>query len=223
MSRTRRVSLASLACAVLAVAGAAAQDLSGAMKAIKDQDAIDAKNPYKDLKDPCILVSRAEAEKVIGPLAGDPYRSTQEGKPEPTGAFCFYRGANGHSITVHPEYRGGKASLKMMSAMGGMASQAMRDRSHEADLVEGDWDDQRWTPPGQLTVLKGDVLIEVDVAGADSKPKSAGVLADAAVKRLPKPLAYDGARAAARAPGPLVAPRDPCSLVPEAEVMEDLG
>ena len=218
-----RIAVSCVVFLLLPASSARAQDLSGAMKAVKDQDATDAKNPYKDLKDPCILVSRAEAETVIGPLAGDPYRSNQDGKPDPDGSYCFYRGSSGHSVSVHPEYRGGKASLKMMMAMGGMANQAMRDRSHEADLLEGDWDDQRWSPPGQLTVLKGDVLIEVDVAGADARPKSAGVLADAAVKRLPKPLAYDGAKAAGRAPGPLVAPRDPCSLVSEAEAKAILG
>ncbi|HVP61174.1 MAG TPA: hypothetical protein VMT11_11475 [Myxococcaceae bacterium] len=170
------------------------------------------------LKDPCVLVSRAEAEAVLGPLAGDPYRSRDDGTADPGGSSCFYRGASGHSFTVHPEYTGGKQMMKGMSIAGGLANQAMRDRSHEADLVEGDWDDQRWSPPGKLSALKGDVLVEVDVAGvAAGDANTAGKLANVALKRLGKPLTYDGAAAAKRAPGPIVPPRDPCSLVPAAE------
>ncbi len=170
------------------------------------------------VSDPCVLVSRAEAEVVLGKLAGDPYRARDDGTADPGGASCFYRGVSGHSFTVHPEYTGGKQIMKMMSTMGGLANQAMKDHSHEADLVEGDWDDQRWSPPGKLSALKGDALIEVDVAGvAGGNANTAGKLANIAVKRLGKPLSYDGAAAARKPPPPLVAPRDPCSLVPAAE------
>jgi len=193
------------------------------MDAIRKQDETDQRNPYRNLQDPCILVGRAEAEKVLGALAGDPYRARDDGSADPGGPDCFYRAANGHSFFVHPEYRGGKATLKMMGAMGGLTAQAMRDQSHDADLVDGDWDDQRWNPPAKITALKGDVLIEVDVAGADGKPSTAGKLADIAFQRLPRPLAYDGAAAARRAPGPLVSPRDPCSLVTTEEARAILG
>ncbi|HXF95777.1 MAG TPA: hypothetical protein VNI61_06700, partial [Gemmatimonadales bacterium] len=41
--------------------------------------------------------------------------------------------------------------------------------------------------------------------------------------RFAHPLPYDGAAAARRAPGPLVSPRDPCSLVSAAEAAAILG
>jgi len=215
---------------VLMLAAAAAPDtqrssnpFAGMLEAAKRQDEVDAKNPYRDLKDPCILVSRADAEALLGPLATNPYRAGDDGKADPAGPNCFYRGVSGRGVSIHPEYSGGKTAMKMMAFGGPLTGQVLRDQSRKADALQGNWDEQRWNPPSRLSVIKGDTLIEVDVAGANIGVEGAGKLATVAVNRLAHPLAYDGAAAARKAPGPLIAPRDPCSLVPAAEAETILG
>jgi hypothetical protein len=76
---------------------------------------------------------------------------------------------------------------------------------------------------GLVHALKGDVMIEVDATGSRVGAFGAASLADIGLRRLPHPLSYDGAKAAEHAPGPLVAPRDPCSLVTKAEAAAILG
>jgi hypothetical protein len=58
------------------------------------------------------------------------------------------------------------------------------------------------------------------VQASDAGPVGAAALADIALKRLPSPLTYDGEAAAQHKPGPLVPPRDPCTLVVTREEAE---
>ena len=197
--------------------------VGGIINMAQKQDSLDASNPYAKLKDPCTLVSRAEAEKYTGPLAGDPYRSSSGGQPEADGGVCTYRGANGQTISLDPNgFKDGQMGMRMLGAMGGLVNTALVTESGSADTLDGDWDDVRWTF-GQLNALKGDVLINLDVSGSTAGVVGAADLANIAIHRLDHPLAYDGAKAASHAPGPLVTPRDPCSLVTAAEAAAILG
>jgi hypothetical protein len=179
-------------------------------------------SPGKGPPDPCTLVSRAEAERYLGPLAGDPYRSNAEGGPLESGSVCFYRAASGRSVAIEPTWEDGRLGMKAIRLGGGAAAQVLGDLLGEADTLGADWDDATWLY-GHLYALQGDALVEVDVTGAGGSPVLAATLADLALSRLKHPLAYDGAAAARRAPGPLVRPRDPCSLVPAAEAAAILG
>lgn len=187
--------------------------VGGFLKMAAKQDSIDKANPYHELQDPCILVSRAEAEKYLGPLRADPWRE---------GSTCWYDAATGRSITVDVTYTGGGMAMKMMKAVGGLTNMAIVDESGKADTLDGDWDQVRWQY-GTLDALKGDVMVGVDVEASDAGPVGAAALANIALKRLPSPLTYDGEAAAAHKPGPLVAPRDPCSLVTKDEAAAILG
>lgn len=187
--------------------------VGGFLKMAAKQDSIDKANPYHDLHDPCILVSRAEAEKYLGPLRADPWRD---------GTTCVYDAASGRSITIDVSYTGGGMAMKMMKAVGGLTNMAIVDESGKADTLDGDWDQVRWQY-GTLDALKGDVMVGVDVQASQAGPVGAAALANIALKRLPSPLAYDGEAAAAHKPGPLVAPRDPCSLVTKDEAAAILG
>lgn len=187
--------------------------VGGFLKMAAKQDSIDKANPYHDLHDPCILVSRAEAEKYLGPLRADPWRD---------GTTCVYDAASGRSITIDVSYTGGGMAMKMMKAVGGLTNMAIVDESGKADTLDGDWDQVRWQY-GTLDALKGDVMVGVDVRASQAGPVGAAALANIALKRLPSPLAYDGEAAAAHKPGPLVAPRDPCSLVTKEEAAAILG
>lgn len=187
--------------------------VGGFLKMAQKQDSMDKANPYHELHDPCILVSRAEAEKYLGPLRADPWRA---------GTNCEYDAASGRSIGIDVSYTGGQIAMKMMGAVGGLTSMAIVDESGKADTLDGVWDQVRWQY-GTLHALKGDVLVSVDVRASDAGPVGAAALANIALKRLPSPLAYDGEAAAEHKPGPLVAPRDPCSLVTKDEATAILG
>jgi hypothetical protein len=206
----------------MAVAKGIGGIVGGIMQMAQKQEELDKTNPYAKLKDPCVLVSRVEAEKVLGPLMADPYRVGGDKKPDPKGSACLYRSASGQSIKIEPTYSGGQMAMKMFRMTGGLTNQVMIDESGQADTLEGDWDDVR-VDFGMLHALKGDVMIEVDANSSKAGAFGAGELADIAIKRLPHPLDYDGAKAAERAPGPLVAPRDPCTLVTKEEAAAILG
>ena len=196
--------------------------VGGIVKMAEKQEELDKSNPYANLKDPCVLVSRAEAEKYLGPLMADPYRVGGDKKPSAQGSACLYRAASGQSIKIEPTYSGGQMAMKMFRMTGSLTNQVMVDASGQADTLEGDWDDVR-VDFGMLHALKGDVMIEVDANSSRAGAIGAAGLADIAIRRLPHPLSYDGARAAEHAPGPLVAPRDPCSLVTKEEAAAILG
>lgn len=196
--------------------------VGGMMKMAEKQQELDKTNPYAKLKDPCILVSRGDAEKVMGPLMADPYRVGGDKKPNPDGSACLYRSATGQNVKIEPTYSGGQMSMKMFKMTGGLTNLVMVDESGQADTLDGDWDDVR-VDFGMLHALKGDVMIEVDANSSKIGAFGAGQLADVAIKHLSHPLDYDGAKAAARAPGPLVTPRDPCTLLTKEEAAAILG
>jgi hypothetical protein len=207
-------------------ADSAKQAIGGLGKALiamaEKQESLDRANPYVGLRDPCVLLSRAEAEKYLGPLAADPYRASGP-EPKERGSTCIYRGVNGQTVVIDPNnFNGGKMAMGMIKGAGGMVGQALVTESGSADTLEGDWDDVRWTF-GELNALKGDVLVNVDVSGSLLGPVGAAALADIAIHHLDHPLQYDGAEAARKAPGPLVPPRDPCTLVTREEAAAILG
>lgn len=206
----------------LAVAKGIGGIMGGIVKMAEKQEELDKTNPYANLKDPCVLVSREDAEKVMGPLMADPYRVGGDKMPSPTGSACLYRASTGQSIKIEPTYSGGQMAMKMFRMTGSLTNQVMIDESGQADTLEGGWDDVR-VDFGMLHALKGDVMIEVDANSSRAGAAAAAALADIAIKRLPHPLSYDGARAAEHAPGPLVAPRDPCTLVTKEEAAAILG
>jgi hypothetical protein len=83
--------------------------------------------------------------------------------------------------------------------------------------------DQVITLPGHLMARKGDAMVDIAYEGSRAGLPGAAQIADAALGRLGAPLAYDGAAAARSAPGPLVRPRDPCTLVSRRDVEGILG
>lgn len=183
------------------------------VKMAKRQDSIDKANPYASLHDPCILVSRAEAEKYLGKLRADPYRD---------GSKCVYDAASGRSIAIDVSYTGGQMAMRMMRAVGGLTNLAIVDESGKADTLDGVWDEVRWQY-GTLNALKGDVMVGLDMQASNAGPVGAADLANIALKRLGSPLKYDGEAAAGHKPGPLVPARDPCSLVTKEEAAAILG
>jgi hypothetical protein len=111
-------------------------------------------------KDPCNLLTRAEAETVLGPLAMDPYRSSSNWPPlaHGQGYACSYYTAGHHVLTVAPTWQGGAESFKIEKGIGGLVGLVA---PQESVVMKGPWDKTQIGGSGALVFLKGDQLLEV--------------------------------------------------------------
>jgi hypothetical protein len=140
--------------------------------------------------DPCALLTRAEAEAVLGPLTVPPYRSAG-GSPlwDPYGDSCSYFTGNGHrALTIMPIWSQGKMTFQMAAGMGGMAANVTGvDEGVAADTLEGPWDDVAQDMFGMLRFLKGDRMLEVTWVPSNTNRAGALRLAAIALGRLGAP------------------------------------
>ena len=137
--------------------------------------------------DPCALLTRAEAEAVLGPLVVPPYRSAGNSPLwDPHGDGCSYFTGNGHrALTIMPVWSQGQMTFRMAAGMGSMAANATGlDEGMAADTLEGPWDDVMQDMQGMLRFLKGDRLLEVTWVSSGADKAGALRLAAAAVGRL---------------------------------------
>lgn len=179
--------------------------------------------------DPCTLVSAAEAEPYVGPLAVPPYRAS-DGSADAGGDQCVYRGRDGRQVSLNPSWNGGgmvgqvlQTPGKIMGALAkgapGLDSMTNMVMKKEA----GPWDQATWIPGGSLFATKGEIEVQVDLSGASGKETDALTLARIAMPRFAHPLAYDGAKAVAAAPKPKPHPSHACDLVPRPAVEAAIG
>jgi hypothetical protein len=172
-------------------------------------------------KDPCRYVSQSETEQYLGALLHAPYRGTDDHiTADSTGTSCIYRGKDGHSIDVTIIWMDGKSEIKPYTS--GMLNQFFVDDKGKTDTLSDVWDEAA-IRDGVLYALKADTLFEIDYGGSTAGLQGAAKLAEAAINRLGKPLAYNGAAAVAGVPGPLVAPRDPCTLLTTTDLQPVMG
>ena len=137
--------------------------------------------------DPCALLTRAEAEAVLGPLTVPPYRSAG-GTPlwDAYGDSCSYFTGDGHrALTIMPTWSQGQMTFKMAAGVGGVVANATGvDAGMAADTLEGPWDDVMQDMHGLLRFLKGDKMLEVSWVASSTDRAGALRLAAAAVGRL---------------------------------------
>jgi hypothetical protein len=171
-----------------------------------------------DGKDPCTLVTQAEAEKWLGPLAHAPYRSASRGDPLASGTYCRYLAGDGRFILIEPDWQDagpGFAAVKMGSSLTG---QVFTEDNGKTDTLEGAWDDARWLGAGStFFAIKGDQMVAVNVASSRGGIAAAADLSSKALPRFPHPLDYDGAKAVAGAPA-IRETGDACALLTTAEI-----
>ena len=137
--------------------------------------------------DPCALLTRAEAEAVLGPLTVPPYRSAGNSPLwDAHGESCSYFTGNGHrALTIMPTWSQGQMTFKMAAGMGGMVANATGvDAGMAADTLEGPWDDVMQDMHGLLRFLKADRMLEVSWVASSTDRAGALRLAAAAVGRL---------------------------------------
>lgn len=136
--------------------------------------------------DPCVLLTRQEAESVLGPLIVAPYRTANKGPlAYPGGASCAYFTRQHHVLILTPHWSGGQSELKTMRGIGGIVGRVANDpEAQSADTIEGPWDDLAMDLDGSLAMLKGDRLLEVQYLMASTDEAGALKLARIALDRL---------------------------------------
>lgn len=136
-------------------------------------------------KDPCGLLTRAEAEAVLGKLVVDPYRSSSYYPPlaHPKGHSCAYFTAGHHVFVLTPRWEDGKQDFAMEKGIGGLVGMVMP--KDQITVIKGPWDKaQISNMTGTLQFLKGDRLLEVNYMTSSTDRKGAVKLAAQAMQRL---------------------------------------
>jgi hypothetical protein len=183
-------------------------------------------------QDPCTLVSASEAAPYVGTLTVPPYRATDnDEKPAADGETCVYRGTNGRSFVIRPDWQGGQMMgrvLKLPNALGKVLSKGAPGMDSLSNRIAqqgtpGPWDQATWMPSGTLFATKGQTLVSVDVSGASGQKSDAVAIATIAMGRVGHPLGYDGAKAVSMVPAPKAHPSNACDLVPRSEVETAIG
>jgi len=148
-----------------------------------------ATNPYQILdrgeKPPCSLLTRDEAEAVLGPLVVEPYRSSSEWPPlvHGDGHACAYF-TTGHRVFVlSPTWSAGEQSFKLEKGVGRLFDVAA-PQAHENVVFKGPWDSAQVGIEGQLLFLKGDRLLAVHYLTSSTDRRGAVKLAAQAIQRM---------------------------------------
>lgn len=146
----------------------------------------DAPGPPPSGPDPCSLLTREEAESVLGKLVVPPYRSHDGGPLAATdGSSCAYYTSGHRVLVVIPHWTDGKRDLGLIRGVGGLATGLTGDREGEAaDTLDGPWDDLALGLDGNLAFLAGDRLLEIAFATSSTDQTGALKLARIALERL---------------------------------------
>jgi hypothetical protein len=146
-------------------------------------------NPYQVIQlgtvgDPCSLLTRAEAEAVLGPLSVEPYRSSSE-KPalaHGQGYACAYFTPGHHVFAIAPTWSGGEQNFKIDKGIGGLVG--LVAPQEQQVIMKGPWDQAHSGMSGALLFLKGDRLLEVHYGTSRATRGDAVKLAAIAMRRL---------------------------------------
>jgi hypothetical protein len=125
-------------------------------------------------RDPCTILTRSEAEGVLGTLVAAPFR-THERTPlaDPSGKSCAYLTAGHRVLVLTPVWNYGGIELSAARMVGGMVRQVADLPGIEGDTLEGAWDEAVVDLTGELLLRKGGRVLGVrylmsstDAAGA---------------------------------------------------------
>jgi len=137
-------------------------------------------------RDPCVLLTRQEAEAVLGPLVVSPYRSGKDGPlAYPNGTSCSYFTRGHHLLVLTPRWSDGKSALAATRGVEGIMGRVVGNSSDQsADTLEGPWDQAAIDIDGRLALLKGDRLLEIQYLMSSTDEAGALKLARSALERL---------------------------------------
>jgi hypothetical protein len=136
--------------------------------------------------DPCSVLTREDAEAVLGPLVVAPYRVREGGAlADPGGRSCAYHSGRHRALVPTPHFSGGAGELRSIRARGGLGAVGVVDRAAEgADTLEGPWDEVAIGVDGQLAALTGNRMLEIAYLTSSTDIAGAIRLAGAALPRL---------------------------------------
>ena len=136
-------------------------------------------------RDPCSVLTRAEAQAVLGQLALPPYRSHEKSHlADPAGKSCAYFTPGHRVLVLTPEWTYGKTVLQAERMVGGLVSQVADIFDVVADTLEGQWDDAAVSLTGDLIFLKGSDALSIGYRVSSTDAAGAVRLAVPALKRL---------------------------------------
>lgn len=138
-------------------------------------------------RDPCSVLSREEAEAVLGKLVVAPYRVDEDGAlADAGGASCAYYTGKHRALVVTPHFAGGADALRGVRGGGaGLGAVGIVDREAEgADTLEGPWDEVAIGVDGELAMRKGDRMLEIAYLTSSTDMAGAIRLARPALRRL---------------------------------------
>lgn len=133
--------------------------------------------------DPCSLLTRAEVEAVLGPLAQPPYRS-QDSNPlvRGDGPACTWFAAGHRALVLTPTRSEGRMIFNMTSGISGLTAKVTGAAA--TTNVAGPWDARGTSPVGALTYLKGDQLLAFQHRASGLTDQQVNTLARLAIPRL---------------------------------------
>ncbi len=167
-------------------------------------------------RDPCGVLTREQAEAVLGKLVVAPFR-THDRSPlaDPAGPSCGYFTPGHHVLVLTPEWTYGRSTVDV-ERMGSNVVSQVADVSGgvAADTLEGPWDDIQVGLSGDLVLLKGARALSIGYLMSSADLAGAIKLAGPALERL--------AAAKAEAGGPTVAAGGcPLSVEEVGKVIEE--
>jgi len=129
--------------------------------------------------DPCSLVSRGEAEAILGPLAVPPYESRDfSAFADSAGTGCSFYSKNHHVLSIRPWWSHGKAVFNVIGATKPIASPIIG--------IYDAWEKAASDPVGNFYFLKGDQLLGVTWKTSTTDQNGAIRIAAVAMRKLAK-------------------------------------
>ena len=136
-------------------------------------------------EDPCSVLTRNEAEAVLGALVADPFR-TRERTPlaDPSGKSCAYLTAGHRVLVLTPVWNYGGIELSAARMVGGMVSQVADLPGIEGDTLEGAWDEAVVDLAGEILLRRGGRVLGVRYLMSSTNSAGAIRLGEQALGRL---------------------------------------
>lgn len=136
-------------------------------------------------KDPCSLLTRKEAEAVLGKLLAEPLR-THEGTPlaDPSGKSCAYLTPGHRALVLTPTWDYGRLELNAARMVGGLVRQVADLPGIEGDTLEGPWDEALVNLESELLLLTGAHSLGIRYQVSSTDAAGAIRLAKPALQRL---------------------------------------
>jgi hypothetical protein len=135
--------------------------------------------------DPCSVLTRDEAEAVLGKLVVAPFRA-KERTPlaDPAGKSCAYLTPGHRILVLTPSWQYGGLDLKAARMVGGIVRQVADLPGIVGDTLEGAWDDAVVDLEGELLLRKGERALGIRYRASSTDAAGAIRLSEPALRRL---------------------------------------